>query len=84
MPVVPIDRPPVTDGTEPPDLDPDENESTGPVTKCGQCGVSYLHSSIGLGDPPKWWVCPSCRSRLLGDVSSTNSARAWDAWRQPS
>jgi len=83
MPVDPIDGRLVADGPEPPDVDPEANESTGPVTKCGQCQVSFLHSSIGLGDPPKWWVCPSCRRRLLGDVSTTNSRWARDAWRQP-
>jgi hypothetical protein len=73
MPGVPIIRPLTAVTPDPPDEDAIWNENADPVTKCGQCQVSFLHSSIGLGDPPKWWVCPSCRSRLLGDASNTNS-----------
>jgi hypothetical protein len=24
-------------------------------------------------DPPRWWLCPPCRTRLLGDETRTSS-----------
>jgi hypothetical protein len=89
MPVVPPDRRRVAGGPELPDVGGEANEDIDCVMKCGRCRVSFLHPSIGLGDPPKWWVCPSCRSRLLRDVSGTDSPDtdslwARDAWRRPS
>jgi hypothetical protein len=74
MPALPIDRPLVVVAPELPDVDTEANEDADPVTKCGRCRQSFArHPSIGLGDPAKWWLCPPCRSRLLGDVSRTNS-----------
>lgn len=65
---------PVAVGPEPPGTEADE--SPNPVTKCGRCRLNFvLHPSIVPGDSPKWWLCPSCRTRPLGDESKTSSRR---------
>lgn len=52
----------------------EENESGDPVTKCGRCRLNFVrHPSISPGDSPRWWLCPPCRSRLLGDETRTSS-----------
>jgi len=56
------------------DVDLDENESGDPVTRCGRCRLNFVrHPSISPGDAPRWWLCPPCRSRLLGDENRTSS-----------
>lgn len=56
------------------DVDTDENESGDAVTRCGRCRLNFVrHPSISVGDPPRWWLCPPCRSRLLGDETRTSS-----------
>lgn len=41
---------------------------------CGRCRMSFArHPSIDLDKSSKWWLCPQCRVRLLGDASKTNS-----------
>jgi hypothetical protein len=55
-------------------VDTDENESGDAVTRCGRCRLNFVrHPSISVGDPPRWWLCPPCRSRLLGDETRTSS-----------
>lgn len=68
-------RPPVPAGApQLPDLDPDEDESGDAVSKCGRCRLNFVrHPSIGPGDSPRWWLCPPCRSRLLGDEHRTSA-----------
>ena len=74
MPVVPIRRPFAAVTAEIVDMDAGAHEGADPLTKCGRCRLSFLrHPSIGLGDSAKWWLCPPCRSALLGDDSKTNS-----------
>jgi hypothetical protein len=63
------------------DVDVEAKDDSDSVTKCGRCGRSFLHPSTGSGDPPKWWVCPSCRSHSAGATSGTDSPRETDAWR---
>jgi hypothetical protein len=47
------------------------------VVKCGRCRLSFVRDpSVDLSDSPRWWLCPPCRARLLGDVSRTNAR--WD------
>jgi hypothetical protein len=54
--------------------DTDENEDGDAVTKCGRCRLNFVrHPSISPGDSPRWWLCPPCRTRLLGDESRTSS-----------
>lgn len=44
------------------------------VTTCGRCRLSFVRDpSIDLSDSPKWWLCPPCRARLLGDESRTDA-----------
>jgi hypothetical protein len=80
MPVEPVDQRLVAVGQELPDPEVDANEDGDSVTKCGHCGRSFPHPSIGLGDPPKWWVCPSCRNQSLGDEARADARWARDAW----
>jgi len=76
MPIVRTDRPLVSVTPELPDEDVEANEDSDSV-KCGRCRLNFIrHPSIGAGDPPKWWVCPQCRSRLTGEESRTNLRRA--------
>ena len=76
MSVVPL-RPPLTLIAPQPcevDSEEDENESGDPVTKCGRCRINFVrHPSISLDDSAKWWLCPPCRSRLLGDETKTSA-----------
>lgn len=74
MPVVPINRPVVAVvAPELPDDDTEANENADPVTTCARCRLRFVrHPSIGLSDLAKWWLCPQCRDRLLGDESRTN------------
>lgn len=47
------------------------------VSKCGRCRLTFVRDpSLDPSDSPKWWLCPPCRARLLGDVSRTNAR--WD------
>jgi len=73
MPVVPIRRP-FAAVAEIVHMDAGANEGADSLTKCGRCRLSFVrHPSVGSGDSAKWWLCPPCRSALLGDVSKTNS-----------
>ena len=74
MPVVPLVRPPAapaanlhrSDGRDGAGYDVDDL-----VTKCGRCRLSFVrHPSIDLDSSARWWLCPSCRLRLLGDAST--------------
>jgi hypothetical protein len=52
----------------------EEGEGAEPDTKCGRCRLTFVrHPSISAGDAPRWWLCPPCRSRLLGDEARTSS-----------
>ena len=52
----------------------DENELDVLRRKCGRCRLSFVrHPSSDLDKSTKWWLCPQCRARLLGDASKTNS-----------
>jgi len=52
----------------------DENEPDVLRKKCGRCRLSFVrHPSSDLDRSTKWWLCPPCRARLLGDASKTNS-----------
>lgn len=63
---------PVAVGPKPPGTEADERPDL--VTKCGRCRLHFVrHPSIVPSDAPKWWLCPPCRTRLLGDESKTNS-----------
>jgi hypothetical protein len=74
MAVPPIHPPLVAVASQLPEIDPDENENGDPVTRCGRCRLNFVrHPSISPGDSPRWWLCPPCRSRLLGDESRTSS-----------
>jgi hypothetical protein len=73
MPVIPIIRPAAV-ATELLDGEPADNKSADPVRKCGRCRLNFVrHPSIDLDNSTKWWLCPPCRIRLLGDASETNS-----------
>ncbi|GEM_PF-5245207 len=73
MPVIPIGRGLAAVAPELADADTEADQGADPVTKCGRCRLTFvLHPSIGLGDSAKWWLCPECRNRLLGDESKTN------------
>lgn len=55
----------------------DADDDPGHVTTCGRCRLSFVRDpSIDLSDSPKWWLCPPCRARLLGDVARTDAR--WD------
>ena len=74
MAVSPIHPPLVAVASPLPEIDQDENENGDPVTRCGRCRLNFVrHPSISPGDSPRWWLCPPCRSRLLGDESRTSS-----------
>jgi len=74
MTVIPIGRFFAPAPAEILEVDTAENESADPVTKCGRCRLNFVrHPSIAVGDSPKWWLCPPCRARLLGNVAKTNS-----------
>jgi hypothetical protein len=74
MAVPPTHPPLVAVASQLPEIDPDENENGDPVTRCGRCRLNFVrHPSISPGDSPRWWLCPPCRSRLLGDESRTKS-----------
>lgn len=74
MSVGPLYSPLVALAPEPPEMSTEADESPDPVTKCGRCRLSFLrHPSIVPSDTAKWWLCPACRIRLLGDESKTNS-----------
>jgi hypothetical protein len=80
VPVVPVSRPRASVAPELPDVGAEVDENADPVTKCERCRQSFArHPSISLGDSAKWWLCPPCKSRLLGDVSRTNSRWAREA-----
>ena len=50
------------------------NDEFADRVKCGRCRLSFVrHPSIVPGSSSKWWLCPPCRSRLLGESSKTNS-----------
>jgi hypothetical protein len=73
MSVVPIHPPLVAIAPVLPGEDVDANELTDPV-KCGRCRLSFVrHPSIAPGDSARWWLCPPCRDRLLGQESKTNA-----------
>ena len=73
MPVMPIGGGHVAVAPELPDANTEDNEEADPLTKCGRCRLSFVgHRSIASSDQAKWWLCPECRSRLLGDESRTN------------
>jgi hypothetical protein len=56
------------------EVDTDENQSSEAVTTCGRCRLKFVrHPSISVGDAPRWWLCPPCRTRLLGDETRTSS-----------
>ncbi len=82
MSTVPTERPP-TDANALMRLDDDggspvEGDATLPPRQCGRCRKLFE------GDPtlhpnalPEWWLCPPCRTALLGDrpvrrVTKTN------------
>jgi len=45
-----------------------------PWRKCGRCRLTFVrHPSIDLDKSGKWWLCPPCRIRLLGDASKNDS-----------
>jgi hypothetical protein len=74
MSVTPFHPPLVAVAPQLLDLDSDENESGDPVTKCGRCRLNFVrHPSISPGDSARWWLCPPCRTRLLGDETRTSS-----------
>lgn len=74
MPVGPIAVPLVVVPTLEPEADEELEEAPEPVTTCGRCRLSFVrHPSISPVDSPKWWLCPACRARLLGDASKTNA-----------
>jgi hypothetical protein len=55
-------------------VDFDEAEGAEPVTRCGRCRLNFVrHPSISAEDSPRWWLCPPCRARLLGDEARTSS-----------
>lgn len=42
--------------------------------KCGRCRLSFVrYSSSDLDESTSWWLCPQCRTRLLGEASKMNS-----------
>jgi hypothetical protein len=56
------------------DEDVDEDESGDAMTRCGRCRLNFVrHPSISAGDSARWWLCPPCRTRLLGDETRTSS-----------
>jgi hypothetical protein len=76
MSVVPLRSPLTLIAPQPCEVDsgPEENENRDPVTKCGRCRINFVrHPSISPDDSAKWWLCPPCRSRLLGDVTKTSA-----------
>ena len=73
MSVVPIHPPLLAVAPALPDVDTEANELVDPV-KCGRCRLSFLqHPSVVPGDSARWWLCPPCRARLLGQRSRTDA-----------
>lgn len=73
MPDVTAGRPvPVT--SEMPDGEAaDENEADA-LRKCGRCRLTFVrHPSMDLDKSTRWWLCPQCRARLLGDATRMSS-----------
>ena len=53
---------------------PDEDGGADLVRLCGRCRLSFVrHPSTDLDTSATWWLCPSCRIRLLGDASGSTS-----------
>jgi hypothetical protein len=74
MVVLPLHPPLLAVAPQLPDVDDDDSENGDAVTKCGRCRLNFVrHPSISPGDSPRWWLCPPCRSRLLGDESRTKT-----------
>ena len=74
MTVSPLHPPLIAVAPQLADDELEENEGGDPVTMCGRCRLNFVrHPSISVADSPKWWLCPSCRSRLLGDETRTSS-----------
>ena len=74
MSVGPLRSPIVAVAPESPKMSTELDELPGPVTKCGRCRLSFpRHPSVVPGDSARWWLCPPCRIRLLGDESKTNA-----------
>lgn len=74
MEVTPLHLPLIAAASALPDVDADENENGDPVTRCGRCRLNFVrHPSITPGDSARWWLCPPCRTRLLGDETRTSS-----------
>jgi hypothetical protein len=74
MSVTPIHPPLIAVAPQLADDEAEDNENGDPVTMCGRCRLNFVrHPSISAGDSPKWWLCPACRSRLLGDETRTSS-----------
>lgn len=72
MPAGPDGSPSAAVAPEHSGLEVDDDHS--PVAKCGRCRLSFvLHPSATPGDSPKWWLCPPCRARLLGDEAKTDA-----------
>ena len=56
------------------DAEAADHESSDAVKTCGRCRLDFArHPSIDLDESARWWLCPTCRIRLLGDASRTNS-----------
>jgi hypothetical protein len=74
MAVAPIGPPHIVMAPQLSEGDPDDDEIGDPMTKCGRCRISFVrHPSISPDDSPRWWLCPPCRTRLLGDEKRTSA-----------
>jgi len=52
----------------------------GDQVTCGHCRLSFPRHPSMLGDLPTWWLCQSCRNRLLGNDAPTGSRRSWRSY----
>jgi hypothetical protein len=74
MPVVPTYEPLAAVAPAPPEMETEVDDEVVNPVKCERCRLSFIrHPSIVPGDSRRWWLCPPCRSRLLGDAYSDNS-----------
>jgi len=73
MSVIPIHLPHLAVAPASVEEDTEEDVLVDPV-KCGRCRLSFVqHPSVVPGDSTRWWLCPPCRDRLLGQRSRTDA-----------
>jgi hypothetical protein len=46
-----------------------------PIRTCGRCRLEFPLDEGSETQPEEehWWLCPTCREKLLGDTDSTDA-----------